>query len=452
MLKKLIAQLLMLTASAITLSAYPLNAQGGEIEALKKFNDYLCDNNAEIQFLKAELSSFEFEARAASKRSPVMVEVEGERSLESGAEKKIQAKNIAFSKSFGINDQSGLIKKLNSLGFKIKYEQTLKAIEDIIYDSYAALINTRKMVYQKKLAEANLEIAANIIDAVTRKYEVALGSKMEIEQAALDYEVQFLNLIGITGGLKNLKAELEIKNGAAITGMYNDIFNSFSTSELTSEVKLLLKTADKPLPGAGVFYSAAVNFRRDLKAVSYEIELTSASIESQKRSQAPEFNFAIFRSINDLNETERGVKLSVSMPVYDFGRRSDSLKAARLKLSGYRFAESVKSFLLEHTQKAIMLDVTEKYNLCLRNHEKLIRLSNSAFQKAASLLNMAAIGYAEGATTLLEYQNAKKSYFEFYEQMIFAALDFDLSLLELRRSCGMAPEENYDIIKKYIQL
>jgi outer membrane protein TolC len=447
-----IAQLLILIASGIFLSAFPSGASGGGFEALKRFNDNLCDNNAEIQFLKAELSSFELEARAASKRSPVLLEIEGERSLESGAEKKIQAKNIAFSKSFGINDRSGLIKRKNSLELKIKYEQTRKAVEDIIYDSYAALINARKMIYQKKLAGVNLKIAENISAAVTQKYEVALGSKMEIEQAALDYEVQFLKLIEITNGLKIQKASLEIKNGVEENGLYNNIFESFLNSELTSEVELLLKTADTPLPGAGVFYDAAVNLRRDLKAVSYEIELIAAAIESQKRSGSPEFSFGIFRSINDLSEAERGVKLSVSIPVYDFGRRGDSLKALRLKLSGYRCAEGVKSFLLEHTKRTILLDITEKYNLCLFNREKLIRLSNSAFQKAASLLNMAAIGYAEGATTLLEYQSAKKSYFEFYEQLISAALDFDLSLLELRRACGMAPDENYDIMKRFIQL
>jgi hypothetical protein len=162
---------------------------------------------------------------------------------------------------------------------------------------------------------------------------------MEIEQAALDYEVQFLKLIEITNGLKIQKASLEIKNGVEENGLYNNIFESFLNSELTSEVELLLKTADTPLPGAGVFYDAAVNLRRDLKAVSYEIELIAAAIESQKRSGSPEFSFGIFRSINDLSEAERGVKLSVSIPVYDFGRRGDSLKALRLKLSGYRCAE-----------------------------------------------------------------------------------------------------------------
>ena len=446
-----IVQLIILIIFCFFSSLAPLRANDGGSEALKRFNDNLCKNNAEIQFLKSELSSFELERRAASKTSPLKLEIEGERSLESGEEKKYQTKNIEFSKSFGANDGGGLTKKINSLESKIKYEQTHRAIEEVIYDSYAALISARKTAYQKKLAVENLKIAENIIAAVTQKYEVALGSKMEIEQAALDYEVQFLKLIDISGGFKIQKATLEIKNGVEENGLYNKIFENFINADLTSEVESLLKTSDKPLAGAPVFYEAALARRRDLKAASYEIELLAAAIDSQKRSGSPEFNLGIFRSINDLSEAERGVKLSVSIPLYDFGRRNDSLRALRAKLSGYGSIKDAKSYVYEHTKRTVLIDIIEKYNLCLLNRQKLIRLSDSAFQKASRLLNMAAIGYAEGATALLEYQSAKRSYFEFYEQLITAALDFDISLLELRRACGIAPDENYDIMKRFIQ-
>ncbi len=432
-------------------SLAPLWANDGGREALKRFNDNLCENNAEIQFLKSELSSFELEKRAASKKSPLMLEIEGERSLESGEEKKYQTKNIEFSKSFGANDGNRLAKRINSLEFKIKYEQTHRAIEEVIYDFYAALINARKTACQKKLAVENLKIAENIIAAVTQKYEVALGSKMEIEQAALDYEVQFLKLIDISGGFKIQKASLEIKNGVEENGLHNKIFENFINADLTSEVESLLKTSDKPLAGAPVFYEAAFARRRDLKAASYEIELLAAAIDSQKRSNSPEFNLGIFRSVNDLSEAGRGVKMSVSIPLYDFGRRNDSLRALRAKLSGCGSIRDAKSYLYEHTKRTVRIDIIEKYNLCMLNRQKLIRLSESAFQKASRLLDMAAVGYAEGATTLLEYQSAKRSYFEFYEQLITAALDFDISLLELRRACGIAPDENYDIMKRFIQ-
>jgi outer membrane murein-binding lipoprotein Lpp len=437
---------------AIILSSAAASGNESGTDAFNRFNDAVHENNAEIKRLKNDLAAGERELRAASKTSPIGLEIEGERTLESGEEKKYETKNIEFSKSFSASDGSGLIKRKNSVEAKIRAGQTQKAIDDITYEAYAGVLAGVKASCQKKLAGENLKIAENIIDAVTQKYEVALGSKMEIEQAALDYEVQVLKAIEASAIFENQKAALEIKNGLRASAVSDSLFDARSRASLTAEVETLLRSAETAVDGIAALYSGALETRRDLKAALYEVELIKASIEAEKRSNSPEFKIGVYRSVNDLAEAERGVKFGISLPVYDFGRRNDAAAALKMKLAGYQTLRDAKSFYIEHIERLILLDITEKYNLCAAGREKLKRLSGVGLTRASKLFTMATIGYTEGATTLFEYQNAKKSYFEFFEQLITAAVDFNISLLELRRACGLPPDKNADIIGRFIEL
>lgn len=436
---------------AIVLSAAPSRANESGADAFIRFNNAVHENNAEINRLKSELAAGERQLRTASKTSPIELEIEGERTLESGEEKKYETKNIEFSKSFSASSGSGLIKRKNSVELKIRTEQTQKAIDDITYEAYAVVLAGVKASCQRKLAGENLKIAENIIDAVTRKYEVALGSKMEIEQAALDYEVQVLRAIEAAAVFENQKAALEIKNGLRASAISDSLFNARSRASLTSEVETLLSSADTAIGDISDLYSGSLKNRRDLKAALYEVELIKASIEAEKRSNSPEFKIGVYRSVNDLDEAERGVKFRISLPIYDFGRRNDSAAALKMKLAGYQTLRDAKSYYIEHIERLILLDVTEKYNLCAAGREKLKRLSGVGLAGASKLFTMATIGYTEGATTLFEYQNAKKSYFKFFEQLITAAVDFNISLLELRRACGLPPDKNADIMGRFIE-
>ncbi len=423
-----------------------------KVSAIESFSGLIRANNAGVKRFESELKSAERELKAASKPSAVMLEIEGERTFESGEEKKYETKNIEFSKTFGPNDPGSALKRKNSIELKIKREQALKAIDDIVYGSYAGLLNALKLAYQKKLAAENLKIAENIIEAVTKKYEVALGSKMEIEQAVLDYEVQFLKALEIKGAFENQKAALEIENGIVEPGVLTSFLELRRTVSLTGEIEMLLSSASIAVEDVKKLYSDARAKRRDLKSALYEVELVDAMAEMERRSGSVEYKLGFFRSVNDLKEAERGVKLGVSIPVYDFGRRRETIDALKLKMSGYRTELGVKSFFAEHIERSILLDITEKYNLCMLNREKLERLGGVGLKKASGLLGMATIGYTEGATTLFEYQNAKKSYFEFFEQLIAAAFDFNISLLELRKACGVPPDENADIMGRFIKL
>lgn len=414
--------------------------------AFERFNETLPRTNAEIRRISCELEAAARELGAASKPSPVVFEAEGERTLDSGGEKKYETKNIELSKSFGALDGGGLIRRKNSVELKMRTEQALKSVEDITYEAYAGAVSCVTASCRRKLAEENLKIAENIIDAVTKKYEVALGSKMEIEQAALDYEVQVLKVIDAAAEAENRSAAFVIGNGLRDDADRN--FSKFfnSGTDLTEEINVLSRAAEIPVESVETLYARALAGRRDLRAALYEVELLETAIEMEKRSGAPEFKLGVYRSVNDLDEAERGVRFGMSLPVFDFGRRSAAAEALRLKRRGFTAAAGAKSFYIEHLQRKILLEVTEKRNLCVSGREKLNRLSGDGLRRSSSLFAMAALGYAEGATSLFEYQNAKKNYFEFFEQLISAAAEHNLALMELRRACGVPPAENGDIM------
>jgi outer membrane protein TolC len=212
---------------------------------------------------------------------------------------------------------------------------------------------------------------------------------------------------------------------------------------LSANTAIELYSADKLL-------RLALGNRRNVRSALYEIELYKNLIELEKQSGGPEFKLGVYRSVNDVKETERGVRLGLSIPIHDFGKRSAAVESLNLKLSGYEFLKEHKSYYLAGVENRILLEVSEKYDTCVFYREKLKRLSGVVLKKASNIFEMARIGYAEGATSLFEYQNAKKNYFEFYESLIQASIDFNISLLELRRACGIAPSDNGDVMEKIL--
>ena len=333
---------------------------------------------------------------------------------------------------------------------EIKKQEITQAIENLIYDADIAVLKCVRAIDLKKLSNENLDMAAKTIDAAAKKYEVALASRMELEQAGIDYEIQFLKNMEVQKDLEIEKRSVEIINGMTRDAFIDNFFSSGREGSLTSEMELLSANTAIELYNADKLFRLAIENRRIVKSALNEIELYKNLIELEKQSGGPEFKLGVYRSVNDVKETERGVRLGLSIPIHDFGKRSAAVESLNLKLSGYEFLKEHKSYYLAGVENKILLEVNEKYDTCVFYREKLKRLSGVVLKKSSNIFEMARIGYAEGATTLFEYQNAKKNYFEFYESLIQASIDFNISLLELRRACGIAPSDNGDIMEKIL--
>lgn len=448
-MKRLSFLLPVLFISAVVSLTSTTIANAGE-DNFKKFNEKVSASNYEIQLLKNDLKSFEKASEAESKTLPIVLEAEGEGLFGNTEEKRYDAKNIELSKTFEAGRIPRLKKRKNHLELEIKKHETTQAIENLIYDADIALLKCLSSINLKKLSNENMNMAAKTIDAAAKKYEVALASRMELEQAGIDYEVQFLKNLEAQKNLEIEKRSFEIINGIADDALIDVFFASGLEGSLTSGIELLSANAAIEIYDADKLFSLALKNRHIVKSTLYEIELYKNLIEIEKQTSGPEFKLGVYRSVNDLKETERGVRLGLSIPIYDFGKRSAAVESLNLKISGYESVKQRKSYILANIENRILLEVTEKYNTCVFYREKLKRLSGVVMKKASSLFEMAKIGYAEGATTLFEYQNAKKNYYEFYESLIAASIDFNISLLELRKACGIAASDNDDIMGKIL--
>lgn len=435
-------------SAALSLTGTPL-ANAGE-DNFRIFNEKVSNSNYEIQLLKNDLKSFEKASEAEAKTLPIVLEAEGEGLIGRTEEKRYDVKNIELSKTFEAGSIPRLKKRKNRLEMEIKKQEITQAIENLIYDADIAVLKCVRAIELKKLSNENLDMAAKTIDAAAKKYEVALASRMELEQAGIDYEIQFLKNMEAQKDLEIEKRSVEIINGFTNDAFIDNFFASGREGSLTSEMELLSANTAIELYSADKLFELALENRRIVKSTLYEIQLYKNLIELEKQSGGPEFKLGVYRSVNDVKETERGVRLGLSIPIHDFGKRSAAVESLNLKLSGYEFLKEHKSYYLAGVENAILLEVSEKYDTCVFYREKLKRLSGVVLKKASNIFEMAKIGYAEGATTLFEYQNAKKNYFEFYESLILASIDFNISLLELRRACGIAPSDNGDIMDKIL--
>ncbi|HBC76337.1 MAG TPA: hypothetical protein DC017_16110 [Candidatus Wallbacteria bacterium] len=435
-------------SAALSLTGTPL-ANAGEYN-FKTFNEKVSNSNYEIQLLKNDLKSFEKASEAEAKTLPIVLEAEGEGLIGNTEEKRYDVKNIELSKTFEAGRIPRLKKRKNRLEMEIKKQEITQAIENLIYDADIAVLKCVRAIDLKKLSNENLDMAAKTIDAAAKKYEVALASRMELEQAGIDYEIQFLKNMEVQKDLEIEKRSVEIINGMTRDAFIDNFFSSGREGSLTSEMELLSANTAIELYNADKLFRLAIENRRIVKSALNEIELYKNLIELEKQSGGPEFKLGVYRSVNDVKETERGVRLGLSIPIHDFGKRSAAVESLNLKLSGYEFLKEHKSYYLAGVENKILLEVNEKYDTCVFYREKLKRLSGVVLKKSSNIFEMARIGYAEGATTLFEYQNAKKNYFEFYESLIQASIDFNISLLELRRACGIAPSDNGDIMEKIL--
>jgi len=425
-------------------------AANAAADVLKTFNEKVSASNYEIQLIKNDLKSFEKASEAEAKTLPIVLEAEGEGLFGKTDEKRYDTKNLELSKTFEAGRIPRLKQRKSRLELEIKKQETAQAIDNLIYDADIAVLKCVRSINLKKLSNENMNMAAKTIDAASKKYEVALASRMELEQAGIDYETQFLKNMETQKNLEIEKRSIEIINGITHDAFTDEFFASGPESSLTREIELLSANTAIEIYGADKLFRTAVENRREIKSALYEIELYKNLIELEKQSAGPELKLGIFRSVNDVKETERGVRIGLSIPVYDFGRRSASVGSLNLKIAGYESLKENKSYHLANVENRILLEVTEKYNTCVFYREKLKRLSGVVLKKASNIFEMARIGYAEGATTLFEYQNAKKNYYEFYENLILASVEFNISLLELRKACGISPSANGDVMEKIL--
>jgi len=442
--------MLLLLSVATLISLFKTQVVNANDNNLKKFNEKVLTSNYEIQLLKNDLKSFEKATEAEAKTLPIVLEAEGEGLFGNTEEKRYDTKNLELSKTFEAGRIPRLKKRKSRLELEIKKQETEQAIENLIYDANIRLLKCVKSAHLKKLSDENLNMAAKTIDAASKKYEVALASKMELEQAGIDYEIQFLKNMETQKEAKIEKSSLEIINGLTHDSFINNFFASGAENSLTREIELLSGNTAIELYNAERLFRIAIEKRHVVKSVLYEIELYKNLIEIEKQSRGPELKLGIFRSVNDVKEIERGVRVGLSIPIYDFGKRNASMESLSLKISGYENLKEYKSYNLANIENGILLEVVEKYNACVFYRERLKRLSGVVLKKASNIFEMARIGYTEGATTLFEYQNAKKNYYEFYESLILAAIEFNISLLELRKACGIDPTENNDVMEKIL--
>lgn len=414
----------------------PSDARG--FAALISSSDY------EVRFLEKELEAFVMAAGASSKPSPVTLDYEGERYSGNIESKRFESKSIEVAKDLDIGSKRSHLKRKAAAEVEAMKLSTRKSVQSILYGAAAGLLNCIKTRYLRSLSGENAAVAWSLVSASEQRYEVFLASRMEVEQAGLDYETQLLKGIDAEAEYRGSLDSLMIVHNLSSNDAFLSLVDAAGSRSLTGEIAALAPALDIEIPDGNRLFEIARARRPDYLALSYEEKARRAELGSARAEGTPSLTIGLFRGISDLNETERGVRFRLSMPLTDFGRRKLETGSLSLKLAGFDPASGAAA--VRNFEETVLSEIFAARNRCEALRAKFRKLSGSVLKRSSAVLEMAMAGYAEGATTLMELQAAKRSHFEHYEELVSAAFDYTAALLELRRACGFAFEENDDIL------
>ncbi len=428
--------------AAFLISGINSAAAENNTETLNKIINEIKSTNAETSYILNETESAVKSIEAESKTSPITLDLEGEGLTGNIEGKRYQLKDAEISKTIKLGGAQGLINKKAEIEKLIKKLEAEYACEAKYYEINSNVLKYVKTLYSQKNLIENLKIAKSSMDAVAKRYEVSLASKMDLKQIKIDNELQAVNA---SANQKNAEMEYALllnNSGETFKNIIDGIKSKTDLLEITQEIRLLVSNILLKPENTDYAFQTALKRRSDYKAAQYEIELYQTVSKIESRSQSPELKIGFFRSVNDLSEIERGFKLGLSIPIYDY-QKSELSKQAMLLKSGFNpLLLKDQNIYLQYIKNKINIEIIEKVTAHNILREKAIKFADTLIPEAAEVFKMSQTAYIEGVISFTEYQAAKRNYFEIYETFINSLFDYYVALLELRRAEGFKCSEN----------
>ena len=180
------------------------------------------------------------------------------------------------------------------------------------------------------------------------------------------------------------------------------------------------------LPDKQSLREKAEALRPDLKALGEEVELSSRVVDLAKREAIPNVTFGGFQG-RDETRNERGVLMSVSIPLFD--RKQAEKKGAQARA----WQAKVRRSGLE---KALDREIEDAYNNMALSLQELSVFKQEIINKSMEALNLLNFAFKEGKISFFEVRTAQKDTLEMQFAYLDALLQAQRAVYAIERAAG----------------
>ena len=303
--------------------------------------------------------------------------------------------DVALSQPIDLFGRSKANRSLGDAQIKLAeagLRQTLGEVQGDVVDLYASTVAADKLV---QTAAAQLELAQRLLDATAKRAEGGAVAPVQVKRVNLEVERARLTL--------SLRQAAQAATRRRLAGALG-----VPTEQIVVEEFAIV-------PLAKVEIETISRQRADLLTLSAQFAVAQANIGVTQLQFRPDFEISARTSPYSYGPGQpAGLRATLSIPVFDYGRRRNDAKAGRAAAEAERKALDDATARAQAELDAVNVELAaanaqaEGFERLLTDTRELVRVSD--------------VGYREGATTLLEVLEATRALRELDESLVEARL------------------------------
>ena len=270
--------------------------------------------------------------------------------------------------------------------------QILGEVQGDVVDLYASTVAAGKLV---QTATAQFELAEKLLDATAKRAEGGAVAPVQVKRVSLEVERARLAL--------SLRRATQTAARRRLAGALGVSTDGLSVEEFAI------------VPVAPVEVATIARQRADLLTLSAQFAIAQANIGVTQLQFRPDFEISARTSRYSYGSSQpTGLRATLSIPVFDFGRRKNDVKAGQAAAAAERKALDDATARAQAEVEAVNVELAAAnaqsagFERLLTDTRELVRVSN--------------VGYREGATALLEVLEATRALRELEENLVEAHL------------------------------
>jgi cobalt-zinc-cadmium efflux system outer membrane protein len=269
---------------------------------------------------------------------------------------------------------------------KYTLQESLISLEQQIRDGYWSLAAARG---QTKIAVISLTEARRVYDLTVKQEQAGASPHGDVVRSSID--------------VANAKQTLEAAKGAERSALI--ALNALLARDPSAPITLAVDMADNPdLPTPTLvplkkMIAQAVTDRPLLKSA---VEQTRSAIDAVRQAEASRFPDLSVDYQRSLQSTYQSLLFSVNFPLFDFGSVSQSIKAAKE-------TRKQNEALQTQTEQQVKQQVAQARSDLEVATQSAADYKKEILDPSVTLLDMAQLGYKQGATGILAVIDAEST-------------------------------------------
>ena len=305
-----------------------------------------------------------------------------------------------------------------------QYEATERDLTRDIRAAYAELVAAQSALV---VAIEVTDVIRRLRDSIQRQVEVGEVPAQELVKADIELLRAELETVRTRNSLDRASQAFNVTIGRAVE---------------------LPATASEPMTFAplaaelGELLAEALQSRPEIAGAQSAVKAAQANVALQRSDFRPNLEISLLqntdvRSSDFFRVKSTGLSLSLAFPIFDTGRIRGRVREAESQVRAFEF-------VLINTRLLVSQDVTDAFSR-VRTTETLVSVYLDAILPGAQdLLSKAEFGYGRGASTLLEFLEAQRTYRATQLEYLVALTDNAKARADLDRAVGRIDQFNTD--------